>query len=69
MNHKPDFYQISPQELRQYVLSHREDNEALRIYMDRMRSEPGVTRVTGTNSDEDMQKLEDLLKQSSKKQN
>lgn len=69
MNHKPDFYQISRQELRQYVLSHREDNEALRIYMDRMRSEPGVTRIRGTNSDEDMKKLEYLLKKSSKKEN
>ena len=67
MNNKLDFYQMSRQELRQYVLSHRDDNEALRIYMDRMRSEPGVTRLRGTNSDEDMKKLEELLKQSSTK--
>ncbi|HAC63379.1 MAG TPA: hypothetical protein DCF68_07510 [Cyanothece sp. UBA12306] len=64
MNHKPNFYQMSRQDLRKYVLSHRQDDEALRIYMDRMRTEPGVIRVTGTNSDEDMKKLEDLLKKS-----
>ncbi|MFM6057213.1 MAG: DUF6887 family protein, partial [Microcystis aeruginosa] len=46
MNHQPDFYQMSRPELRKYVLSHREDDEALRIYMDRMRTESGVTRFT-----------------------
>ena len=45
-----------------YVLSHREDDEALRIYMDRMRTESGVTRFTLTPSQEDMKKLEEFLK-------
>ena len=62
MNHQPDFYQMSRPELRKYVLSHREDDEALRIYMDRMRTEPGVTRFTLTPSQEDMKKLEKFLK-------
>jgi hypothetical protein len=62
MDEKPDFYQMPRQELRQYVLSHREDDEALRTYMDRMRTEPGVTRIRGTTSEEDMKKLEEYLK-------
>ncbi|MFM2380705.1 MAG: hypothetical protein RLZZ143_3288 [Cyanobacteriota bacterium] len=63
MNHQPDFYQMSRPELRKYVLSHREDDEALRIYMDRMRTEPGVTRFTLTPSQEDMKKLEEFLRE------
>lgn len=62
MNHQPNFYQMSRPELRKYVLSHREDDEALRIYMDRMRTEPGVTRFTLTPSQQDMKKLEEFLK-------
>ncbi len=38
MSQKPDFQQISRQELRKYVLTHREDEEALRIYMERLRN-------------------------------
>ena len=63
MNHQPDFYQMSRPELRKYVLSHRENDEALRIYMDRMRTEPGVTRFTLTPSQEDMKKLEEFLRE------
>ncbi|MDB9414577.1 DUF6887 family protein [Microcystis aeruginosa] len=62
MNHQPDFYQMSRPELRKYVLSHREDDEVLRIYMNRMRTEPGVTRFTLTPSQEDMKKLEEFLR-------
>ncbi len=57
MDNKPNFHQISRKELRKYVLSNREDDEALRTYMDRMRTEPGVTRFRGTKSEEDMRKL------------
>jgi hypothetical protein len=32
MTLKPDFQQMSRKELRTYVLTHREDEEALRIY-------------------------------------
>ena len=69
MNHQPDFYQMSRPELRKYVLSHREDDEALRIYMDRMRTEPGVTRFTLTPSQEDMKKLEEFLRAKMDKSN
>jgi len=49
-------------EKRKEIYSHREDDEALRIYMDRMRTESGVTRFTLTPSQEDMKKLEKFLK-------
>lgn len=62
MDNKPDFHQMPRQDLRKYVLSHRDDDEALRTYMDRMRTEPGVTRIRGTSSEEDMKKLEEYLK-------
>ena len=62
MKQKPDFQQISRKELRNYVLSHREDDEALRIYMKRMRTEPGVFRYTGSLNEEDINQLEQLLK-------
>ena len=34
---QPNFEQISLEELRAYVLSHRQDNEAFYIYCDRRR--------------------------------
>ena len=61
MNNKPDFHQIPRQDLRTYVLAHRKDDEALRIYIDRMRTEPGITRFNGTISEEDFKKPEELI--------
>lgn len=62
MTQKPNFYQISRKELRKYVLSHREDTEALRIYMQRLREEPGVLRRSGGLNEEDMKQLGQLIK-------
>lgn len=61
MNNKSDFCQIPRKDLRNYVLAHREDDEALRIYIDRMRTEPGITRFNGTTSEEDFKKLEEIM--------
>lgn len=61
MTQKPDFHQMSRKELRTYVLAHREDEEALRIYIDRMRREPGVIRQIGGPNQEDLTQLERLL--------
>ena len=47
MTQKPNFQQMSRKDLRSYVLTHREDSEALRIYMDRLQTESGVTRYRG----------------------
>ena len=62
MTLKPDFQQMSRKELRNYVLTHREDEEALRIYMVRLHNEPGVIRQTGGLNEEDLNQLEQLIK-------
>lgn len=61
MTQKLDFEQMSRSELRSYVLTHRSDEEALRIYMERLRNEPGVNRHTGGLNEEDLKQLEQLL--------
>ncbi|MBW4636012.1 MAG: hypothetical protein KME30_30255 [Iphinoe sp. HA4291-MV1] len=35
---KPDFLTITRAELRQYILEHREDEQALQIYIDRFQN-------------------------------
>ncbi|MDJ0659389.1 MAG: hypothetical protein QNJ42_07840 [Crocosphaera sp.] len=37
---KPDFNNMSKEELRQYVITHQEDKEAFYIYIDRLKSHP-----------------------------
>ncbi|MEM9540852.1 MAG: hypothetical protein AAGA60_15265 [Cyanobacteria bacterium P01_E01_bin.42] len=61
MTQKPDLNQMSRTELRKYVLTHRDDVEALRIYMTRLRTEPGVTRYSGRSNTEDMKQLRKLI--------
>ena len=62
MTLKPDFQQMSRKELRTYVLTHREDDEALRIYMARLHNEPGVIRQSGGLNEEDLNQLDELIK-------
>ncbi|HAZ44395.1 MAG TPA: hypothetical protein DDW76_06200 [Cyanobacteria bacterium UBA11369] len=57
MTQKVDFQKMSRKELRKYVLTHREDDEALRIYMDRLHNESGVFRQTGGLNEEDRRVL------------
>lgn len=63
MTLKPDFQQMSRKELRAYVLTHREDEEAIRIYMARLHNESGVIRQTGGLNEEDLNQLEQLIRQ------
>jgi hypothetical protein len=63
MTQKFDFQKMSRKELRKYVLTHREDDEALRIYMDRLHNESGVIRQTGGLNEEDLKQLEQLIEQ------
>lgn len=65
MTQKPDFQQMNRKQLRNYVLTHREDEEALRIYMERLHSEPGINRYTGTLNGQDFNQLEQLLEKKS----
>jgi len=47
MHPRPDLQQLTRQALRSYVLAHRDDQEALRLYMDRLKTDPDVIRYTG----------------------
>ena len=58
-----NFSSMSRKDLRAYVLSHRDDEEALRVYMDRLHNDPGVVRHTGDCSEEGLAKLEQLIKE------
>jgi hypothetical protein len=60
---KPNYQQMSRQELRAYVLNHRSDDEALQVYMDRMRTEPGVSHFYVGMNEEDNLKLEAWLEE------
>ncbi len=64
MTQKHDFQQMNRKELRTYVLAHRQDDEALRIYMERLHNESGVIRQTGGLNEEDLNQLEQLIKRS-----
>ncbi len=64
MTQEHDFQQMNRKELRTYVLAHREDDEALRIYMERLHNESGVIRQTGGLNEEDLNQLEQLIKRS-----
>ncbi|WP_448564577.1 DUF6887 family protein [Trichothermofontia sp.] len=61
MTPPPDFQTMPRQQLRAYVLSHREDEDALRTYMDRLRTEPGIIRYQGGPTDDDLAQLEQYL--------
>jgi hypothetical protein len=63
MIRKPDLKQMSRQSLRAYVLSHREDEEALHLYMDRLHNDPDVERQTGTFDQEGAAHLKKLIEQ------
>ena len=61
MTQKLDFQKMSRKELRTYVLNHRDDEEALRIYMDRMHNDPGVIRQIGGLNEADLKFLEQAI--------
>lgn len=64
MTQHPDFQAMSRKELRLYVLSHRDNENALRIYMDRLKNEPGIDRYQGGISTDDLTQLDRLLQKS-----
>lgn len=51
MSVKPDFSELTTQQLRAYVLEHRDDQDALHTYLDRRHSEHPDSRVYGDNDD------------------
>ncbi len=67
MTQQPDFQTMPRQELRSYVLSHRDDENALRIYMDRLKNEPGIDRHQGNLTADDLARLDRVLQKSAAK--
>jgi hypothetical protein len=61
MTQKLNFQQMNRKQLRNYVLTHRQDEEALLIYMERLHTESGVIRHRGGLKVEDFHQLEQLL--------
>ncbi|NET62836.1 MAG: hypothetical protein F6K47_44135 [Symploca sp. SIO2E6] len=64
MTQKFNFQTMPRKELRAYVLSHRDDEDALRIYMDRLKNESGIIRHQGGITTNDLAKLDQLLQNS-----
>jgi hypothetical protein len=64
MTQQPDFQTMPRKDLRAYVVSHRDDENALRIYMDRLKNEPGIDRYQGGISADDLAQLDRLLQNS-----
>jgi hypothetical protein len=63
MNQKPDLHKMTRRDLRSYVLTHRDDQEALRLYMDRLQTDPDVIRHTGGYDQQSTAHLEQLIRQ------
>ncbi len=53
---KPNFQQMSKKELRDYVLAHRDDQEAFHAYADRLKEQPGIPITS-------MEQLEQLIRE------
>ena len=57
---KPNFSKMTPQELRAYVLVHREDDEAIETLI--KRGNPNSPRYRFPQTDEDLREMEELLR-------
>lgn len=61
-----NFDQMNLKELRAYVLSHRQDTEALKTYMDRLAHDPNVTHYSGSAAE--LGHLEKLIQERATKE-
>ncbi len=59
---KPDFMSLTRVQLRQYILEHREDEEALQIYIDRFQS-PNNKVFPAPQTIEDLENFPELHQQ------
>jgi hypothetical protein len=64
---KPDFTTMPRAELRQYILNHREDDEAFQTYLDRFTSEDTVI-FPAPQSIEDLENFPELHRQNLERQ-
>lgn len=61
MNQKPDFDSMSDDTLKQYMLDHRDDDEAFYAYVDRVNARPNRTVYPPLKSLEDLEKRSEML--------
>ncbi|KAM3102757.1 DUF6887 family protein [Phormidesmis sp. 146-12] len=57
---KPDFSKMNRQELRAYVLAHREDDDAIEALINR--GNPTSPKYPFPQSNEDLKEMEEILK-------
>lgn len=57
----PDFPWMSQQELKKYVLKHREDREAFYAYVDRLHAEGNWVEMPPIESDRDLENYPQFL--------
>jgi hypothetical protein len=60
MTTKPDFSKMSRQELREYILAHREDDEAIEALI--KRRSPNNRKYPFPQTNEDLREMEEILK-------
>ena len=58
---KPNFESMSRQELRAYVLAHRDDNEAFYAYMDKLNAEADSVKMPDLNSIEELDNYPEFI--------
>jgi aromatic ring hydroxylase len=63
MNQKPNFKTMTSQELKSYVLSHREDDEAFYAYVDKVNERKDRVVYPPLNSLEDLEKYPEVIEQ------
>ena len=63
MNQKPNFKAMNAQELKVYVLSHRDDDEAFYAYVDKVNEKKDRIIYPPLNSLEDLEKYPEFIEQ------
>lgn len=63
MNQKPNFKTMTHQELKNYVLSHREDDEAFNAYLDKVRQKKDRVTYPPLQSLEELENYPEILEQ------
>jgi hypothetical protein len=58
---KPDFQAMSREQLRSYLLVHRNDSEAISAYVEKISHEPGWMTCHALNSPDDLDNYPEFL--------
>jgi len=63
MTQQPNFQNMSVQELKSYILSHREDDEAFYAYLDKVRERKNRVVYPPLQSLEELEKYPEIIEQ------